>query len=102
MELEDKIATAIKHYQRSPNSTTVIEAVDQAFREDAGLFFKEDEEDKLKRKAFIKRLVQIALDNRLGMFNPSSIKIPHSYYYILTYSTTQLIIELSRINRMEL
>jgi hypothetical protein len=72
MELGDKTATAIKHYRISPNSTIVIEAVDQAFQEDWELIPKKDEQ---KKKAFIKRLIQIALNNRLCMFNLFLTKI---------------------------
>jgi len=71
MESGDKIATAIKHYRTSPNSTIVIEAVDQAFQEDWKPISKKNKE----KKAFIKRLIQIALDNRLCMLNLSLTKI---------------------------
>ena len=72
MELGDKIATAIKHYRTSPNSTIVIEAVDQAFQEDWKPISKKNKE---KKRAFIKRLTQIALDNCLCMLNLSLTKI---------------------------
>jgi len=66
MKLEDKIAAAIKHYRRSPNSSAVIQAVDQVFKEDGELILKRGKEYKPKREAFGKRLTQIALDNRLS------------------------------------
>jgi len=66
MKLEDKIAAAVKCYKRSPNSSAVIQAVDQTFKEDGKLILKRGKENEPKREAFVKRLIQIALDNRLS------------------------------------
>jgi len=66
MKLEDKAAAAIKHYRKSPNSSAVIQAVDQAFKDDGKLILKMGKKYEPKREAFIERLIQITLDNRLS------------------------------------
>ena len=67
-QLVTKITTAMKHYKISSNCTTVIGEVDKAFREDGGTIFRKDSKFNQDRVDFTKRLVQIALDNRLCMF----------------------------------
>jgi len=64
--LEDKIAAAVKYYRRSPNSSAVIQTVDQTFKEDGKLILKRGKEYEPKREAFIERLVQITMDNCLS------------------------------------
>jgi hypothetical protein len=71
MRLEAKIAAVVKHHRRSLNLSAAIQAVDQTFKEDGKLILKRGKEYEPKREAFIERLVQITMDNRLCMFNLS-------------------------------
>jgi hypothetical protein len=60
--------SAIKAYQSSTKHTTVTQAIDEVFKEDKGHLFNKAKGSKYPTKsAFSRQLVQIALDNRLGM-----------------------------------
>jgi hypothetical protein len=60
------LITAIDAYKTSNKHTAVTQAVDEIFNEDKGRLFNEAKRSwNPKESAFAKRLVQIALDNRL-------------------------------------
>jgi len=62
----DYLISAVDVYESSAKHTAVTEAVDETFKEDEGRLFKEAESSEdPKESAFAKRLLQIALDNRL-------------------------------------
>ena len=63
--------SAIGTYESSGKHATVMQAVDEAFKEDGGHLFKEAKgSEDPRNSAFAERLVQIALDNRLRMSHP--------------------------------
>jgi len=58
--------SAIDAYESSAKHTAVTQAIDEAFAEDGGRLFEDAKDsDNPKEFTFAKRLVQIALDNRL-------------------------------------
>jgi len=62
----DCLISAINVYQSSTKHTTVTLAIDDIFKEDEGRLFKEANDSRDPSSSdFAKRLVKIALDNRL-------------------------------------
>ena len=60
--------SAIGTYESSGKHATVMQAVDEAFKEDGGHLFEEAKGSRdPEMSAFAERLAQIALDNRLRM-----------------------------------
>ena len=72
--------SAIGTYESSSKHVTVMQAVDEAFKEDGGHLFEEvkGNEDP-EKSAFAERLLQITLDNRLRM---SHLIYKNLYIYI--------------------
>jgi hypothetical protein len=70
---------AIDTYKTSNKHTTVTQAIDELFNEDEGCLFKEAKSSKNpEESAFAKRLLQIALDNRLR----TSLPVPKEWIYL--------------------
>jgi hypothetical protein len=69
------LISAIDAYKSSAKHTAVTHAVDELFKDDEGHMFKEAVgiED-TEESAFAKRLVRIALDNRLRT-SPGAMKV---------------------------
>ena len=76
------VMTTMGLYKKYINHQSVVEAVDNAFREDNGCSFKWLKSHKRSdmRNALAKRLIQISLDNRLCRLN-SEILLNHTYIY---------------------
>ena len=68
---EGCVAAAVDHYKRSPNCGAVKTAVNAVFEEHSGHIFKQNtlRQGLEVREEFQKRLIQIALDNRLCKLN---------------------------------
>jgi hypothetical protein len=76
------LISAIDAYKSSAKHTAVTQAVDEIFKDDEGHMFKEAVKIKgTEKSVFAKRLVRIALDNRLRT-SPGAMKVDISDFYL--------------------